>query len=103
MKYIVLVADGMADYPIQELGNKNPPQAANNLLLQVFSQFKSPEQLYALPSINQVKLVSEAIEMWYSQPRNTEPSTPLALILVAVIGVTIVITSIFAYRKLGTH
>jgi len=28
MKYIVLVGDGMADYPIQELGNKTPLEAA---------------------------------------------------------------------------
>ena len=77
--------------------------AADNLLSEGFSQFMSPEQRYALPSSTQVKLVSEAIEMWYSQPRTTGTSTPLALILVAVIGVTIVITSIFAYRKLGTR
>ncbi|HSQ48823.1 MAG TPA: hypothetical protein VLL96_03970 [Candidatus Deferrimicrobiaceae bacterium] len=77
--------------------------AADNLLTQGYSQFTSPEQRYALPSSSQVKPVSEAIETWYSNPRNTEPSTPLALIIVAVIGVTIVITSIFAYRKLGTR
>lgn len=29
MKYIVLVGDGMADYPIPELGNKTPLQVAN--------------------------------------------------------------------------
>jgi len=28
MKYIVLVADGMADYPIKELGNRTPLEAA---------------------------------------------------------------------------
>ena len=28
MKYIVLVGDGMADYPIKELGNKTPLEAA---------------------------------------------------------------------------
>jgi 2,3-bisphosphoglycerate-independent phosphoglycerate mutase len=28
MKYIVLVADGMADYPLEELGNKTPLQAS---------------------------------------------------------------------------
>jgi 2,3-bisphosphoglycerate-independent phosphoglycerate mutase len=27
-KYIVLVGDGMADYPIQDLGGKTPLQAA---------------------------------------------------------------------------
>ncbi|HGE72243.1 TPA: phosphoglycerate mutase, partial [Candidatus Poribacteria bacterium] len=29
MKYIVLVGDGMADYPIPELGNKTPLEVAN--------------------------------------------------------------------------
>jgi hypothetical protein len=77
--------------------------AADNLLLQGFSQFTSPEQRYSLPSTTQVKLVSEAIEVWYSQPRTTYTSPPLVLTIVAVIGVTIVISSIFAYRKLGTR
>lgn len=30
MKYIVLLCDGMADYPLKELGNKTPMEAANN-------------------------------------------------------------------------
>jgi 2,3-bisphosphoglycerate-independent phosphoglycerate mutase len=29
MKYIVLLGDGMSDYPIPELGGKTPLQAAN--------------------------------------------------------------------------
>lgn len=29
MKYIVVLADGMADYPLQELGNRTPLQAAH--------------------------------------------------------------------------
>ena len=28
MKYVVILADGAADYPIKELGNKTPLQAA---------------------------------------------------------------------------
>lgn len=28
MKYIIVVGDGMADYPLLELGNKTPLQAA---------------------------------------------------------------------------
>ena len=28
MKYILVVGDGMSDYPIPELGNKTPLQAA---------------------------------------------------------------------------
>lgn len=30
MKYIVLLCDGMADYPLKELGDKTPMEAANN-------------------------------------------------------------------------
>lgn len=29
MKYVVLLCDGMADYPVEELGNKTPMQAAH--------------------------------------------------------------------------
>lgn len=29
MKYIVVIGDGMADYPVKELGNRTPLQAAN--------------------------------------------------------------------------
>ena len=29
MKYIILLGDGMADYPIKELGNRSPLEAAN--------------------------------------------------------------------------
>ncbi len=29
MKYIILICDGMADYPLEELGNKTPLQAAD--------------------------------------------------------------------------
>ena len=29
MKYVVLLCDGMADYPIQELGDKTPMAAAD--------------------------------------------------------------------------
>ena len=89
MKYVLVIGDGMADYPIQELGNKNLPQAANNLLSQAFSQFKSPEQLYALPSINQIKLVSEAIQEWYFKPRTPATPTSRALVIIAVVGATI--------------
>jgi hypothetical protein len=77
--------------------------AADNLLAQGFSQYTSSEQLYALPASTQVKLVSEAIDLWYSEPRTTGTSTSLALVLVAVIGATIVISSVFAYKKLGTR
>ncbi len=29
MKYIILLGDGMADYPLEELGGKTPLQAAH--------------------------------------------------------------------------
>ena len=29
MKYIVVIGDGMADYPVEELGNKTPLQVAH--------------------------------------------------------------------------
>ena len=29
MKYLLVIGDGMADYPVQELGNRTPLQAAN--------------------------------------------------------------------------
>ena len=28
MKYLVVLCDGMADYPVEELGNKTPLEAA---------------------------------------------------------------------------
>ena len=29
MKYLVVLCDGMADYPVEELGNKTPLEAAD--------------------------------------------------------------------------
>ena len=29
MKYIIILGDGMADYPLESLGNKTPLQAAD--------------------------------------------------------------------------
>ena len=29
MKYLMIIGDGMADYPVPELGNRTPLQAAN--------------------------------------------------------------------------
>jgi len=76
--------------------------AADNLLLQGFSQHTSPEQRYALPSSTEAKQIKEAIETWYAQPNTTNSQTPLTLVLVAGIGVTIIVASIFAYKKLNT-
>ena len=38
MKYIVLVGDGMADYPISELGNKTPLEVANTSNMDLIAQ-----------------------------------------------------------------
>ena len=33
MKYLVILADGMADYPIESLGGKTPMEAANKPMM----------------------------------------------------------------------
>jgi 2,3-bisphosphoglycerate-independent phosphoglycerate mutase len=38
MKYVVLVADGMADYPLEELGNRTPLEAAKTPNLDFIAQ-----------------------------------------------------------------
>ena len=38
MKYIVVLGDGMADYPVPELGNKTPLQAAHKPLIDELAQ-----------------------------------------------------------------
>ena len=74
--------------------------AADNLLANGFSQYTSPEQLYALPSTTQVKLVTEAISTWYAQADATAAPTTLTFVLALVAGVVIIAGSIFAYKKL---
>jgi hypothetical protein len=74
--------------------------AADNLLANGFSQFTSPEQLYALPSTTQVKLVNDAISTWYAQADKTAAPTSLMLILALVVGVIIIASSIIAFKKL---
>ena len=37
MKYIVILGDGMADYPVEELGNKTPLTAANKPMIDTLS------------------------------------------------------------------
>ncbi len=39
MKYIVLVADGMADYPVKELGDRTPLEAANTPNMDYIARF----------------------------------------------------------------
>jgi hypothetical protein len=76
--------------------------AADNLLANGFSQYTSPEQLYALPSNTEVKQVAEAVETWYSQPKTTNTPASMMLVLVAGIGVTVIVVSILAYQKLSS-
>jgi len=76
--------------------------AADNLLLNGFSQYTSPEQRYALPSSTEANLVSDAVEKWYSQAVTTNSPTTLTFVLASVIGTAIVIGSIIAYKKLNT-
>ncbi len=38
MKYIILIGDGMSDYPIEELGNKTPLEAANTPNMDMLAQ-----------------------------------------------------------------
>ena len=76
--------------------------AADNLLANGFSQYTSPEQLYALPSNTEVKQVTEAVKTWYSQPKTTAAPASLILVLVAGIGVTVIAVSILAYKKLSS-
>jgi hypothetical protein len=74
--------------------------AADNLLRNGFSQYTSPEQLYALPSTTQIKLVSDAISAWYAKADATGPPTTLMLALIFVVGVATIGGSIVAYKKL---
>jgi hypothetical protein len=74
--------------------------AADNLLANGFSQNTSPEQQYGLPSTTQVKLMTDAIRTWYAKADVTTAPTSLMLTLALVVGVVIIGTSIFAFKKL---
>jgi hypothetical protein len=76
--------------------------AADNLLANGFSQYTSPEQLYALPSNTEVKQVTEAVETWYSTPKTTATPALQMLVLVAGIGVAVIVASILAYKKVSS-
>ncbi|MCX5713721.1 MAG: cofactor-independent phosphoglycerate mutase [Candidatus Omnitrophica bacterium] len=49
MKYIVLVGDGMADYPIEELGNRTPLEAAKTPNMDFISQNGMLGQIKTIP------------------------------------------------------
>ncbi len=74
--------------------------AADNLLANGFSQNTSPEQQYSLPSTTQVKLVNDAINTWYAKADATTAPTSLMLALSLVVGVVIIVGSVFAFKKL---
>ena len=74
--------------------------AADNLMANGFSQYTSPEQLYLLPSTTQVKLVNDAISIWYAKADTTAAPTSLMLALALVVGVVIIVGSVFAFKKL---
>jgi hypothetical protein len=76
--------------------------AADNLFANGYSQYTSPEQLYALPSTTQVKSVNDAISTWYAQADKTARPTSLMLILSLVVGIIIIVSSIIAFKKLKT-
>ncbi len=74
--------------------------AADNLLVNGFSQNTSPEQQYSLPSTTQVKLVNDAINTWYAKADATAAPTSLMLALALVVGVVIIAGSALAFKKL---
>jgi hypothetical protein len=74
--------------------------AADNLLANGFSQYTSLEQRYTLPPTTEVKVVTDAISTWYVQKNATAAPTSLTLVLVAALGLTVIVGSLFAYRKL---
>ncbi len=74
--------------------------AADSLIANGFSQYTSPEQLYSLPSTTQVKLVNDAISTWYAKADTTAAPTSLMLVLALVVGVVIIVGSVFAFKKL---
>jgi hypothetical protein len=77
--------------------------AADSLLANGFSQYTSPEQLYALPSTTQVKLVSDAINSWYAQVDTTSGPTSLMFVLLLIVGIAVIGGSIVAYKKLKQY
>ena len=74
--------------------------AADNLLAHGYSSFTSTEQQYALPVNTDIKLISEAITAWYSQPSDNTTSTNLLLILAVATGVIVIAAAIIAFKKL---
>lgn len=49
MKYIILLGDGMADYPLEELGNKTPLQAAQTEAMDAIAQWGTLGMVQTIP------------------------------------------------------
>lgn len=49
MKYIVVLGDGMADYPVESLGNKTPLQAANKPLIDQIASIGELGLVHTIP------------------------------------------------------
>jgi len=49
LKYIVILADGMADYPVAELGNKTPLQAAKTPCIDYLARYGSVGMVQTVP------------------------------------------------------
>jgi hypothetical protein len=76
--------------------------AADNLLVNGYSQYTSPEQRFSLPSGTEVKMLTDAINAWYAQPSATGTPTVLVLALACAVGVVLIGLSLVAYKRLKT-
>ena len=50
MKYAILVGDGMADYPIADLGNKTPLEAAKTPNMDFIARYGMLGRVNTIPS-----------------------------------------------------
>ena len=49
MKHIILLGDGMADWPIEELGNKTPLEYANTPYMDMLARMGKTGRLVTVP------------------------------------------------------
>ena len=57
MKYIIIVGDGMADYPIAELENKTPLQAADTPNMDLMARNGISGMVNTIPEMLEMSLV----------------------------------------------
>lgn len=50
MKYVIVVPDGMADYPLEELGNKTPMQVADKRYMNMLAPFSVVGSVQTVPN-----------------------------------------------------